>query len=1221
VTTINNANPTISNCIIDQGVYGIFAYGSSRVTITGTKIINSQYTPIAMSVNADPFFAADTFINPGMTALGIIGEQLGTSGTVKQRTVSGFTNITYVLLSDLTINSGTNVTVNAGVVIKSGGPGIYVNGGLKVKGTIAGGNVVFTSIKDDNFGNPGDTNRDGNSSSAAAGDWSTIRFQATSDDVFSLIDSCQINYAGNSSWGGVTYTDAGSTISNSTIFKSYSFGIRCENSSAPTIYNVTLNGCRLDPVAMSLQSNPTFTDPITFSANGSRGIRILEGTLSSNATLQQRSFAGITNIAYIIDNLTINAGAIFTVSPGVVVKFTNYYNGITVNGALAANGTPAAKIIFTSLADDSNGGDTNNDGNGSSPAKGNWSSIDFNASSADTANSLKFCEFRYGGVYYTNSYGMVRVTNANLQMDSCVIAQSSNSGIGVFGSANPTISHVQINNVSLTPVTMSMFSNPTFTADSALNVGYMAIGIIAETYSITNTIPVRSFGPFSNITYLLYGTITVNTGTTITIPAGVVFKDGSWVVNGALATSGTVAQPVVFTDSRDDGYGNPKDTNGDGSSTQPSISGSQRIEFNDVSFDSLSILKNAVFRYTDGGVYLSQASPKILDCTFDQDNWGIYLTGVSNPSIDSCVFNNLRYGAIRLSLVSNPSSSNGNIISGTTFKAIGVLEGEILVQDVTLSKKNFAGITNIPYLFGNYTVANNSILTIKPGLVLKFFPTTSMTIRKGLVAVGNTQQDSAIVFTDLRDDFYGNDTNSDSTFTSPTAYSGPPFYWNPGWYGINFTNETLAPNCIMRNVIVRYAGLTNSGAAITMASASPTITYSSFYNNYSAIVANGSSNPVVNYCDIAQNNPAGWGLNNAGAAFTIDATHNWWGSNTGPTISTNPGGTGQKVSTFVNYSPFLNTGAINPLTGDVSLNGAIQAFDASLILKWKVDSTINHLTAVQLQAADVSGDGTVSSLDASYILQYVVGLVGIFPADSGGTAAPSMQELMKSTSLALASFSGASAERGKEVTVTLSVSRLRGLRGADIVLTYNKSQLTPTGVNTMGAVAGATMESSMNAGVIRISLASATAIDADGAFLQLKFKVGDDIVGNVDSHIGISQFVVNEKDMRTATTDGVVNIKGKPTAYGLNQNYPNPFNPSTTISYQVPNDGQHVKIVIYSITGQVVRTLVDGDQRAGEYSIVWDGRSENGQPVSTGMYLFRMMANNFVSVKKMLLVK
>jgi hypothetical protein len=1219
ITTINNANPVISNCILDQCTYGVMAYGNSKPTITNTKFVNSASTPIAMSVPADPFFSADTFVNPGLVAIGIIGEHLGTSGIIRQRSISGITNITYVLLSDLTINSGTNVTVNAGVVMKSGGGGIYVNGGFKAKGTIADSNVVFTSIKDDNFGHPGDTNRDGNSTHAAAGDWSTIRFEATSDDVFSLIDSCQINYAGSGSYGGVTYTDAGSAISNTTIFRSAAFGIRSENSSTPIVNNVTITGCTRDPIAMSLQSNPSFTN-ITFAANGSNGIRILDNTLSSNATLAQRSLAGIPNIAYIIDNLTINAGAVFTITPGVVIKFTNYYNGIIVNGGLLANGTPTQKIIFTSLEDDSNGGDTNNDGNGSSPSKGNWATIDFGSSSADTINSLRNCEFRFGGSQnYSYEYGMVRAYNTTFVMDSCVVSQSATSGIGVFGSGNPTISNTEIDNVSLTPVTISMFSNPVFTNMSALNLGYMAIGIKPETYSITSTIPIRNFAGFTNITYLLYGTVTINTGTTITVPAGVVFKDGNWVVNGALVTAGTTSQKVVFTDSRDDTFGNPMDTNLDGSATQPSIQGSSRISFNDVSIDSISSLKNTIFRFSDGGVWLGQASPKLLNCTFSRDNWGVYLTGVSKPSIDSSMFRDLTYAPMRISLVSYPASTSGDSISGTTFKAIGVLENETLVQDTTLSQRTFAGIKNIPFLFGNYTVANNSILTIKPGVILKFFPGTGLTVNKGLVAVGNSQADSTIVFTDLRDDFYGNDTNSDSSLTSPTTYTYSPNYWYPGWNGITFGSQSLAPNCILKHVIIRYAALSNSnGAAITLNTASPTVTYSSFNNNYNAIIANGASNPVVNYCDFAKN--TNWGINNVGQAFNIDATNNWWGSNTGPTVADNPGGTGQKVSTMVNYLPFLNSGAMNPLTGDVSLNGQVQAFDASLILKWAVDPITNPLNAIQQQVADVSGNGTITAMDASLILQYVVGQVSIFPAEFQQKAAPTM-DLYKSATVAAATISEGIVDRGKLVTITLSAGGLKNVYGADIALTYDRDQLSPVSITATGEAANAVTASSMKDGMLRIELASANGINSDGALFEITFQAADDIRGNIKSPIAFSKFQINEMDMRAQTSNGDINIKGKPVSFGLDQNYPNPFNPSTTISYQVPDDGQHVKIDIYNMAGQLVRTLVDGNQAAGEYKAVWDGRNAYGQQVSTGTYFFRMMANNFVSVKKMLLVK
>jgi len=188
------------------------------------------------------------------------------------------------------------------------------------------------------------------------------------------------------------------------------------------------------------------------------------------------------------------------------------------------------------------------------------------------------------------------------------------------------------------------------------------------------------------------------------------------LVNGGIVIQGTPSQKVVFTDVADDTYGNPGDANGDGSASSPSIDVSNKgwIEMSDVSDDSVSSITNAVFRYHEYGIDLLQASPKIRRCVFDKTNWGVRLNGVSQPTLDSCTFNNLTYAPIRTSIVSYPRSSDGNTISGSTYRAIGILE-ETLVQDWTLVKRNFASINNIPYLFGDYSVGTGAILTVSRG--------------------------------------------------------------------------------------------------------------------------------------------------------------------------------------------------------------------------------------------------------------------------------------------------------------------------------------------------------------------------------------------------------------------------------------------------------------------------------------------------------------------------
>ncbi len=93
------------------------------------------------------------------------------------------------------------------------------------------------------------------------------------------------------------------------------------------------------------------------------------------------------------------------------------------------------------------------------------------------------------------------------------------------------------------------------------------------------------------------------------------------------------------------------------------------------------------------------------------------------------------------------------------------------------------------------------------------------------------------------------------------------------------------------------------------------------------------------------------------------------------------------------------------------------------------------------------------------------------------------------------------------------------------------------------------------------------------------------------------------------------------TNFELFQNYPNPFNLSTTIEFSIPKR-VNVKLVIYDISGRVVRTLIDGKElEPGLYRTEWDGRSDYGEYVASGVYLYQLQAGDFISSKKMILTK
>jgi hypothetical protein len=93
-----------------------------------------------------------------------------------------------------------------------------------------------------------------------------------------------------------------------------------------------------------------------------------------------------------------------------------------------------------------------------------------------------------------------------------------------------------------------------------------------------------------------------------------------------------------------------------------------------------------------------------------------------------------------------------------------------------------------------------------------------------------------------------------------------------------------------------------------------------------------------------------------------------------------------------------------------------------------------------------------------------------------------------------------------------------------------------------------------------------------------------------------------------------------PADFHLAQNFPNPFNPSTKIEFSIPVTA-HVTISIFNILGQETATILDEIKPAGNYSITWDGVDSYGQKVSSGIYIYRINADDYTDYKKMALVQ
>ena len=118
-------------------------------------------------------------------------------------------------------------------------------------------------------------------------------------------------------------------------------------------------------------------------------------------------------------------------------------------------------------------------------------------------------------------------------------------------------------------------------------------------------------------------------------------------------------------------------------------------------------------------------------------------------------------------------------------------------------------------------------------------------------------------------------------------------------------------------------------------------------------------------------------------------------------------------------------------------------------------------------------------------------------------------------------------------------------------------------------------------------------------------------------------FIVgSDNDTPNSLVVGTLSIESEniPSTFTLHQNYPNPFNPITTVRYELPEDS-FTNITVYDMLGNVVANLVNTNQSPGYKSIQWNATNNQGEPVSAGVYIYKIQAGDYVDTKKMIVLK
>ncbi|MEM8709315.1 MAG: hypothetical protein AAGG01_00070 [Planctomycetota bacterium] len=490
---------------------------------------------------------------------------------------------TIYLASNVVIPASSKLTVGPGSILKFAfNTSVLVDGEIELDG--APGNVIIlTDERDDAAG--GDTNGDAGATSPTPAFWRGIRLGPATDST--LLEWFEIRYAGRT----ISPLELNATspqIRNCLVRDGGTHGVDLNANSRPVLQNVTIERCAGQAIqSAEIQALAQFSG-LAFADNAFDRIRIEVANLTAGESILLRRSETVDDVLYFAASVVVPDGAALTVEPGMICKMA--FNRVwDIDGLLDLTGMPGRPIVITDERDDSVGGDTNSDGTITMPAAAYWRGLAFGDTS--DGSTVAFTEVRYAG----RAQAGIEINDAILTLNRCVVSDSGGDGIDFNNSPEPcVVERVRIfdaQGAAINQVRLERLQDIEFAEGSGngLNTIRVTQGTLNENTTIE---PNNQF----NGSILCIANIVVPSGIALNLQPGVVIKlafDRSIRVSGSLSVRGSLDNPVVITEQRDDSVGG--DTNGDGAVTSPTPSYWRGITFD--STTDASIVLGLELRY------------------------------------------------------------------------------------------------------------------------------------------------------------------------------------------------------------------------------------------------------------------------------------------------------------------------------------------------------------------------------------------------------------------------------------------------------------------------------------------------------------------------------------------------------------------------------------------------------------------------------------------------